>query len=158
MKKAPAVFQGAAWANKGPSPENFAQARGRFERALELDLNNVEALVGLASIDARSGAFFLADDRSARFAAAQDMLSKALSSVPNHAMAHCLSGLVEIFSKRTAEGIAECERALALDRNLAVAHGLIGAAKYFSGRGEETEGHMQKAFQLSPLDTNAMLG
>jgi TolB-like protein len=148
-------FQGAAWANKGPSPENFAQARGRFERALELDPNNVEALVGLASIDARSGAFFLADDRSTRFAAAQNMLGKALSSMPNHAMAHCLSGLVEIFSNRAAEGIAECERALVLDRNLAVAHGLIGAAKYFSGRGEETEGHMQKAFQLSPFDTNA---
>jgi TolB-like protein/Tfp pilus assembly protein PilF len=148
-------FQGAAWANKGPSPENFAQARGRFERALALDPNNVEALVGLASIDARSGAFFLADDRSARFAAAQNMLAKALSSAPNHAMAHCLSGLVEIFSKRAAEGIAKCERALALDRNLAVAHGYIGAAKYFIGRGEETEGHVQKAFQLSPFDTNA---
>jgi tetratricopeptide (TPR) repeat protein len=148
-------FQGAAWLNKGPSPENLSHARGFFERALALDPDNVEALVGLASVDAQSGAYFVADDRSARLAAAQATLAKALSLAPNHAMAHCLSGLVEIFSKRAAQGIAECERALSLDRNLAVAHGLIGAAKYFSGRAEETEGHIREAFRLSPLDSNA---
>jgi TolB-like protein len=50
-------FQGAAWLNKGPSPGNLAQARGCFERALVLDPNNVEALVGLASVDAQRGLF-----------------------------------------------------------------------------------------------------
>ena len=57
-------FRGAAWLNKGPSPEYLAQARGCFERALALDPGNVEALVGMASIDARRGAYFLADDRA----------------------------------------------------------------------------------------------
>jgi TolB-like protein/class 3 adenylate cyclase len=148
-------FQGAAWLNKGPSPENMAQARGCFERALALDPENVEALVGLASVDAQSGAFFLADDRSGRLGAAESTLAKVLSLAPNHPMGHYLKGLVEIFSNRAAQGIAECERALSLDRNLAVAHGLIGAAEYFSGRGEETEAHIREALRLSPLDTNA---
>jgi tetratricopeptide (TPR) repeat protein len=70
-------------------------------------------------------------------------------------MAHCLTGLIEIFSNRAVQGVAKCQRALVLDRNLAVAHGLIGAAKYFSGRGAETEAHINEAFRLSPLDTNA---
>jgi TolB-like protein/Tfp pilus assembly protein PilF len=148
-------FQGAAWLNKGPSPENLAQARGYFERALALDPDNVEALVGLASVDAHSGAYFLADDRSARLSSAENTLAKALSLSPNHAMAHCLTGLIEIFSNRAVQGVAKCQRALVLDRNLAVAHGLIGAAKYFSGRGAETEAHINEAFRLSPLDTNA---
>jgi TolB-like protein len=52
-------FQGAAWLNKGPSPENLAQARRCFERALALDPDNVEALVGFASVDAQRGALFL---------------------------------------------------------------------------------------------------
>ena len=64
-------FQGTALLNKGPSPENLAQARGCFERALALDPDNVEALVGLASVDAQLGALFLADDRSARLTAAE---------------------------------------------------------------------------------------
>jgi TolB-like protein/class 3 adenylate cyclase/Tfp pilus assembly protein PilF len=150
-------FQGAAWLNKGPSPEYLAQARSCFERALALDPGNVEALVGMASIDAQRGAYFLADDRAARLAAAEATLTKVLSLAPNHAMAHYLLGLVQIFSNRAAQGIAQCEQALALDRNLAVAHGLIGAAKYFSGRGEETEAYTREALRLSPRDASTYL-
>jgi TolB-like protein/class 3 adenylate cyclase len=148
-------FQGADKMNKGSSPEYLAQARGCFERALAFDPANVEALVGIASVAARSGAYFMTDDRAARLAAAEATLTKVLSLVPNHPMAHCVLGLVQIFTNRAAQGIAACERALALDRNLAVAHGQIGFAKYVAGRGEETEAHIQEAFRLSPRDTSA---
>ena len=37
-----------------------------------------------------------------------------------------------ILTKRAAEGIAECEHALALDRNLADAHSLIGLVRFSS--------------------------
>ena len=60
-----------------------------------------------------------------------------------------------MYTKRMAQGIAECEHALSFDRNLAGAHGLIGYAKYISGRGAETEAHIQEAFRLSPRDTMA---
>src|SRR5208282_5939604 len=66
-------------------------------------------------------------------------------------------GIVQIFTNRAARGIAECERALALDRNLALAHGFIGFAKLFIGRSEETEAHVQEAIRLSPRDTLASL-
>jgi Tfp pilus assembly protein PilF len=145
-------FQGMAWINKGPSAENLVQARGCFERALALDPVNVEAFIGTASVDAQRGSYFLADDRAARLAAAEEVLSKVLSLAPNHAIAHYLLGQVQIFSNRATQGIAQCERALALDRNLAVAHGLVGAAKYFTGRSEETEAHVQEALRLSPRD------
>jgi TolB-like protein len=42
-------FQGRAWWHKGPTPEHMTQARRFFERALALDPENVEALVGMAS-------------------------------------------------------------------------------------------------------------
>ena len=78
-----------------------------------------------------------------------------LSLAPNHAMAHCQLGIIQIFSHRAIQGIAECERALALDRNLAVAHAQMGFAKYVNGRGEETEAHCLEALRLSPR--NALL-
>jgi TolB-like protein len=148
-------FQGAAWLNKGPSPANLRAAHDFFERALLLDPNNVEALVGTASVEAQRGAYFLVDDRTKHLSLAEDTLNRILSIVPNHATAHSLSGFVQIFTSRATQGIVQCERALELDRNLAVAHGLIGAAKYFSGRGKETEGHISEALRLSPLDTAA---
>jgi TolB-like protein/class 3 adenylate cyclase len=150
-------FQGTASLNKGPSPENLAQARGCFERALALDPDNVEALVGFASVDAQLGALFLADDRSARLTAAETTLARALSHAPNHALAHYLLGLVQSVSNRATQSIATCEQALALDRNLAAAHGLIGGVKYFSGRGAETEAHTLEALRLSPRDTSRYL-
>ena len=60
-----------------------------------------------------------------------------------------------MFTNRAAQGIRECEQALALDRNLADAHGCIGMAKYFVGRAEETEGHIREALRLSPRDIYA---
>jgi TolB-like protein/Tfp pilus assembly protein PilF len=148
-------FQGMAWFNKGPTPEYMAQARGFFERALALDPKNIEALVGTAQVDVVTGANFLTDDRVARLAAAETTLIKALSMAPRHARAHMALGIVKILTNREAQGIAECEQALALDRNLANAHANIGVAKYFMGRGAETEAHVQEAFRLSPRDTLA---
>jgi tetratricopeptide (TPR) repeat protein len=135
--------------------EHMAQARGFFERALALDPGNMEALVGMAAVDVTSGAFFIVSDRDARFAAAEATLIKALSMSPQHARAHMFLGAVQISTKRIAQGIRECERALALDRNLADAHGFIGCAKVLIGRGAEAEAHIQDAFRLSPRDTGA---
>jgi tetratricopeptide (TPR) repeat protein len=91
----------------------------------------------------------------AAFAAAEAKLTKALSSVPDHARGHRLLGLVDISTKRAAQGIAECEHALALDRNLASAHAYIGLGKILLGRAEEAEAHVGEALRLSPRDTSA---
>jgi tetratricopeptide (TPR) repeat protein len=97
----------------------------------------------------------LADDWSARLTLAEATLTKALSLAPKHALAHMFLGAVQIFTKRTAQGIAQCEHALALDRNLAGAHALVGIAKVFLGRGAETEPQVNEALRLSPRDTFA---
>ena len=150
-------FQGLAWLNKGPTPDNVAQARSFFDRALAADPDNVDALVGSARADAVEGANSFVTDPMAAFAAAEAKLTKALSSVPDHARGHMWLGLVDIFTKRAAEGIAECEHALALDRNLASAHSIIGFGKIFIGRAEETEAHIAEALRLSPRDTMAYI-
>jgi TolB-like protein/Flp pilus assembly protein TadD len=148
-------FQGLAWLNKGFTPDNVAQARGFFDRALTADPDNVDALIGSARADAVEGAFLFVSCPKAAFESAEAKLTKALSSVPDHARAHLLLGIVDIFTGRAAQGIAECEHALALDRNLAQAHSLIGRGKIFVGRAEETEAHVAEALRLSPRDTMA---
>ena len=66
-------------------------------------------------------------------------------------------GLVYIWTKRAAVGIAKCEHALVLDRNLARAEGAIGFGKINIGRAEETEAHIAEALRLSPRDTTAFV-
>jgi tetratricopeptide (TPR) repeat protein len=126
-------FQGLAWLNKGLIPDAVARARSFYERALSADPDNVDALIGSAAADAIEGASAFVANPLAAFVAAEAKLTKALSSVPDHARGHMTLGYVYIYTKRAAEGIAEGEHALALDRNLAHAHSLIGYGKIFVG-------------------------
>ena len=148
-------FQGMARWNKGWTPAGMAEARRFFERALQLDPDNVEALVGIAAVDMASATLLLVDDPEKRISAAEAALMKALSLAPQHALAHMFLGTVYVGSNRAVEGIAECEHALALNPNLADAHGFLGGAKLVVGRAAETEVHVQEALRLSPRDEAA---
>jgi TolB-like protein/class 3 adenylate cyclase len=81
-------FQGMAWLNKGTTPDNVAQARNFFHRALTVDPDNVDALIGSAVADVRKGANLFVTDPMAAFAAAEAKLTKAVSLVPDHARGH----------------------------------------------------------------------
>jgi TolB-like protein/class 3 adenylate cyclase len=146
------VFQGNAWLNKGLTPGHLAQARSFFERAIALDPENVEAMVGTMRVDSLLASAHMSTDGSARLAAVEATAAHVLSIAPNHATAHAFLGYVQLQTKRVSQGIAECEHALALDRNLAYAHSFIGFAKYLLGRASETEHHINEAFRFSPRD------
>jgi TolB-like protein/class 3 adenylate cyclase/tetratricopeptide (TPR) repeat protein len=145
-------FQGEAWVNKGVTFESMTRAREFFERALQLDPANADALAGMAQVEANFAISLSTNDKAARFAAAEAAATKALSLAPDHALAHLCMGMVLGFTNRAAQGIAEYERALALDRNMPGAHALIGQNKLFIGRAEETEAHVLEALRLSPRD------
>ena len=89
--------------------------------------------------------------------AAETAIAKVLSLRPNDALAHEIMGGILNQTKRSDQGIAELERALALDPNLAIAHGDLGLAKILVGRFEETEAHEKEAMRLSPRDSFAWL-
>jgi TolB-like protein len=148
-------FQGTACFYKGPTLEHATRARGFFERALVIDprgVGAIGALIGMANVDLTVGADLLTDERAALLSAAEANAIKALSLAPNVAGARLILALVYIVTNRAAQGITECEQALALDRNLAYAHGVIGLAKLYMGRPTETEGHVLEALRLSPRD------
>jgi TolB-like protein/class 3 adenylate cyclase len=150
-------FQGLASLNRGINPANMAQARGSFERALALDPNNLDALLGIGRVNYSVAAAFLSDDRAALLQSAEAAMAKVLSLRPNEALAHEIMGGVLRETNRADQGIAESERALALDPNLAAAHGELGLAKIITGHPEETEAHENEALRLSPHDSFAWL-
>ena len=135
--------------------EFLHQARAHFDRALELDPDNVDALVRRAWVEVTFVVAWLPEDRAERLNLAEADLRKALRLRPGSAAAHAALGVLHMNSGRAELGIVECERALALDRNLATAHAWIGMGKYYSGRGEETEGHILQALRISPRDAYA---
>ena len=60
---------------------------------MALDPGNIDARVGAAWVDVRTGNSYTTDDRAACFAAAEAALTQTLSLAPEHAMAHQVLGL-----------------------------------------------------------------
>jgi TolB-like protein/class 3 adenylate cyclase/Tfp pilus assembly protein PilF len=144
-------FQGYGCLNNRLMPDYLRRARSCFEQALALDPENADALVSMASMDVSIAGTF-ADDWAERLLSAENAFYKALSLVPNHAIAH--TGLATVFNPthRATQGLAEAELALTLDSNLAIAHYAIGQAKFYLGRPEEVESSVREAMRLSPRD------
>ena len=115
-------FLGLAQSNKGVTAEIFDKARSHYDRAIELDQNNVEALIGRTWIDLFSATNYLSNNRVELFRSAEARLGKVLKLSSSNANAHCALGVLRMYTNRATQGIAECERALAIDRNLAAAH------------------------------------
>ena len=133
-------FLGLSFANKGITAEISSKARSHYDRAIDLDGNNVDALVSRANLDLVFAANYLSDDHAERRRSAEADLGKALKLSPDNAKAHCGLGVLRMYGNRAIQAIAACERALVIDRNLAAAHGWIGLAKFFAGRNGSRRG------------------
>ncbi len=149
-------FRGVASFNKGRR-DNLGRARELFEKAVELDPTNIDALVGAARVDVLLAAIYASDDRRERLSAGEALLLKGLAIQPRNYWAHLWLGYVQILTNRASRGIGELERALALNRNLGAAHAWIGLAKITLGRAEEAEAHIAEAFRISPSDGASFL-
>jgi TolB-like protein len=145
-------FQGMSWLNKGRSPECLGNARSFFARALAIEPDNIFALTGRAAADVGELIDFEASERLTILAAAETSLSRVLSVAPDSAPAHMFLSFVRSLSNRPEQGVAEAERALALDRNMPKALVAKGAAKLFLGFAEEAIECELQARRLSPRD------
>jgi TolB-like protein/DNA-binding response OmpR family regulator/Flp pilus assembly protein TadD len=150
-------YRGKASLNKGLTPENLSAAREFFQRSLALEPGNIEAQVGIAAVDVMAANTYQVKDTRSRLAIAEKLLIDVLHSAPGHAYAHFLLGMALTLTSRPERGLAECERALALDPNLAAARAFIGLAKLRIGRVEETEADVRAALRISPRDQDAFL-
>jgi TolB-like protein len=150
-------FQGLACLYNGWTPKHLTRAHGFFERAMALDPEDISPMLGVANIKLAASAIFVNDDSAMQLVTAEELSVKALSLAPNHPFAHLTLGGVYLLTNRAAQGISECEQALALDRNLAAAHGGISVGKIYLGRAAETEHHVLSALRLSPRDLSAYM-
>jgi TolB-like protein/class 3 adenylate cyclase/Tfp pilus assembly protein PilF len=147
------VFRANALINLGEDAQTYAETRALYRRALDLEPDNVEALVGWAYVTAvAAGASFMTEDRAADLAAAEQAAVGAIELAPNHARAHMVLGMTYYWSDRAAKSVPEIERAIALDRNLTLALAALAVAMVYDGKAELAEGHIIEAFRLSPSD------
>ena len=151
-------FQGLAALNKGINIENMTHARGYFERALALDPDNLDALLGVGRVDYTLAAARLSDDRGRaprhrRNGDRQGAFSKAerCARPRNHGW-HPDSRP----SARTKALPNSSELWLSI-RTWPLLTVSWVSPKIFIGHPEETAAHENEALRLSPRDSFAWL-
>ncbi len=135
-----------------PTEESIASARDYFERAIKLDPQNAEAMVGLAYARSRAGFYGWSTAAEDKPAAQMELLTKATAINPSYALAYYVKSTVLWIAKEYPEALAAAETELALDPNSAYGYTAISRSEALLGRCEQSIAHTRQAFVLSPRD------
>ena len=129
--------------------ESTASARDYFERAMKLDPQSAEAMVGSAYARFRALIYGWTEDS---YTVQLDLLTQATAIDPGFAFAYYVKSNVLFFLKRLPEAIEAAQTMIALDPNAASGYFSMADAEVSLGRCEQANGHIKQAFALSPRD------
>lgn len=132
------------------TPEDNAQARHLFGRAIELDSQYADGYAALGFVYWQQ--FYMQWSPTLQtLERAGELAKQALALDDSLSDAHMLLGQIYLWRDREHEqAIAEGEKSIALDPNNADAHVLLGDTLHFVGRGEEALEMVEKAMRLNP--------
>ncbi|CCE10302.1 conserved hypothetical protein [Bradyrhizobium sp. STM 3843] len=133
-----------------------AQAQDLFDRALRLDPDNVEAMIGkarclAAGVNNRWSASVVEDRKQAI-----DLIDRVLSKSSTSASAHLTKGTILLFG-HPEEALAEYDAALEIDPNNPAVYAGKTITLVVTGRAREAFSPLQLALRLSPRDPLAFL-
>jgi adenylate cyclase len=136
----------------GSDKAKVAEARVLFERALELDPNNLYALLESAWADFEDVAYGRADPAVDQRQRCENFLDRVLNIAPDFAQAYAAKAMLLLVTRRNAEAAGLAAKAIALGPNEPTGYGALAWAQTLSGRDEEALANLNKAVSLSPRD------
>jgi adenylate cyclase len=128
-----------------------AKAIGLFEQALQLDPNNVDALVGTANAERHE--FFVTgmDEKSGQLARVEELLAKAIKIDPTNARAYTVRSRTYRISNRNKEAAESARTAVRLNPNYAEAYAQL-AGDDVTPPYSPAIANIDRAVRLSPHD------
>jgi adenylate cyclase len=147
------VMRGEAIANRPTSPQMMITARGLFERALDYDPDNVDALAGVATtyvfevINSYYG-----EGRDDRLRKAEALVARALAVEPHHIVALKAQSALWRAQGRFEDAIAASQAVIAQNPGEPWAYKEVGLSEMYLGRLREALDWFEKADQIGPRD------
>ncbi len=135
-----------------PTKESTASARDYFDRAIKIDPQNPEAMVGFAYARFRAMVYGWTTTAEDTYPAQLDLLTKAIAISPGYAFAYYAKSQVLFQTRQLPESLEAAQTAVALDANAAYGYYAMGLAEGPLGRCEQSIAHIKQAFALSPRD------
>jgi adenylate cyclase len=132
--------------------ESVVSAREDFERAIKLDPQSPEAMVGLAYARIRANFYGWSAADEDTPAAQMDLLAKATAINPGYAFAYYVKSTALFRRKQVSEAFEAAQTAVTLDPNAAYGYYAMARAETAIGRCGQSIAHLKQAFALSPRD------
>jgi TolB-like protein len=132
-----------------PTKESTLSGLDYFERAIKIDPQNPEPMVGLGYARLR-GFGYGWNPTADSWASQLDLLTKATAISPGYSFAHYVRSQVLIFARQLPQAIEAAQTAVNLDHNSAHGYYSMALAEVFLSRCEQAIGHVKQAFTLSP--------
>ncbi len=133
-----------------PTKESTASTLEYFERAIMIDPQNAEAMVGFAYARMRASTYGWST--TADSAAQLDLLTKATAINPGYAFAYYVKSLTLYRTRQLPEAAEAAQTAVTLDPNAAYGYFALALPELSVGRCEQSIAHIKQAFALSPRD------
>ncbi|MDE2577199.1 MAG: hypothetical protein KGL46_00190 [Hyphomicrobiales bacterium] len=132
--------------------EDGERARQLFEEALKLDPGSPEALI--QSTYALGWSIWAGREPAERIHEMQRLAQRAIAADPDDARGHLLSGIGEMWLRRSSSADMLLRRAISLNPSLSMSHVQLGSCCNLRGAPEEALTHLDVAMRLSPNDTH----
>jgi adenylate cyclase len=136
----------------GRDKERYRQARELFERALERDPENPDALVGVALIDIRAQINGWVDRPDITFEGPLRMVTQALTINRDYAFAYYVRSLALWASKRLPEALEAARDGTNFDANSAFSFFGLAQVELSLARCDDGLAHVKQALRLNPRD------
>jgi len=142
----------ALYSFRGSSAENFSEAIDRFQQALAVSPDSIEARALLALTLVARVHEQTSETRASDIAEAQELIETVVAVSPRHPLVSLVKGQLLRAQHRYELAIPEYEAAIAVNRNSVVAIAALGWCKFFIGAIEEAIPAQELAIRLSPRD------
>jgi tetratricopeptide (TPR) repeat protein len=147
------VMRGQAIANRPASPQTMIAARSLFQRALEHDADNVDALAGLGTtyvFEVLNS--YYEDGREERLRQGKVLAGRALALEPRHIVALKLRAASFRAEGEFADAMTASETVITQNPGEPWAYKEVGLSKLYLGRFEEALDWFERANQIGPQD------
>ena len=140
------------WAQQPPTKDDLAAARALFERALEIDPKNADALVGSANTYLAEYSYGWTDPETDYDAKILGQADQAIALARDNTWAYSVKGTYLNLSLRPRDALRVANAGLALNSNYAALFAGRATAENYLAQFEQAKSDVQQAMRLSPRD------
>ena len=140
------------WARQPPTKGELSAARALFERALEIDPKNADALAGSAHTYMVEYAYGPNDPETDYDAKVLGQADRSIELARDNVWAYGVKSIYLNISRRPNDALRVANAGLALHSNDALLFAWRSAAESYLGQFEQAKSDVQQAMRLSPRD------